>query len=104
VHSTTICEVQHKSIKLKVKHKCNFKLFNILARTFVEQYCIQDKINENCEFLKCANGQFTTMPSCPPGLSYGKTHGNFGCLLAGHPDTCIPQHGFVTTISEFYTF
>ena len=70
--------------------------------TITGQFCIEDKLNENCEYMKCDHGRYRKMPGCQPGLAHGKS--SFVCIYITDPDACIPQSGLVTDKSKFTYF
>lgn len=75
-----------------------------LAAVIAQPICIQDIINEDCEFMKCDNGHYIKMPACPSGLTYGNTNWGIACLSPSNPMACSPKNGLVTDKSKFCIF
>ncbi|CAC5409839.1 unnamed protein product [Mytilus coruscus] len=52
--------------------------------------CVEDKVDGDCNFMKCVHGMFIKMPGCPAGQRHQK-YPDFACVLIEDPDACVPD-------------
>ncbi|XP_071140455.1 sushi, nidogen and EGF-like domain-containing protein 1 [Mytilus edulis] len=52
--------------------------------------CVDDKVDGNCDFMKCVHGMYIKMPGCPVGQRHQK-YPDYACVLIEDPDACLPD-------------